>query len=230
MFNAVRRFEIMLTGIIVLILTAAAAIFSISADAYEILPTKNSPLVTDKKNRRVLIYAEINSDNLLLRNTHFGIVFEDGKFSDKAILRAYCNHLDFYDALLAIGARPGDNLTKGSNNKHVEGDELIVTATWPGLSKELTLNDIFYDSSGKGFKIKFGGNRVAAAKENTGCITCLESCWVGITSNAAYSATSSLKRLLSPNSHFKANFLMLPAKEGHPVIITYKLVDKRDIQ
>lgn len=197
--------------------------------AQPLLPTKNNPLVIDKANRRVLIYTEINLESFNKRNVHFGIVFKDGKLSDKAILKAYCSHLDFHDALIEIGAMPENNLTKDSTGKYVEGSELFVTATWHGLDKEIPLNDIFLDSTGKGFKIKFGGNRTTAEKENTGCITCLESCWVGITSNSTYPVTSPFKRLVSPNSHFKGNYTLLPAKEGLPVIIIYKLIAKKDM-
>lgn len=212
----------------------AVIIFFVTAllirlEALDSLPTRQNPIIVDKENKKVLIYAEVNSKSINKRNVHFGIVFNDGKLADKAILRAYCNHLNFHDALIAIGATPGDNLTKESIDKYVEGDELIVTATWPGLKKELALNDIFTDSSGKGFKIKFGGNRASSEKEKTGCITCLESCWVGITSNSAYPAATSLQRLLSPNSVFKIKKDVLPAINEHPVIISYKLIDKRDV-
>jgi len=223
MFDGGSRVEILRIGTTVFILIAAAAVFAIATNAQEIFPTKDSPLVIDKKNRRVLIYTEINHNNLSSRNTHFGVVSKDGSLAKKAILKAFSNHLDFYDALIAIGANPGNNLTKERTGKYVDGDKLIVTVTWPGLNKELSLNDIFSDSSGKWFRMKFGGNRIASEKENTGCITCLESCWVGITSNSAYPVTNSLKRLLSPNSYFRGNYEALPAQDGHPVILTYRL-------
>ena len=74
--------------------------------------------------------------------------------------------------------------------------------------------DILEDSSGKGFRIRFGGNRQRAAEEHTGCITCLESCPIGITSNAVYPAISSFKRMISPNSQFKGKVEKLPRQGG----------------
>ena len=115
-------------------------------------PTKANPLVIDGKGKRVLIYTEVHEMNVHQSNVHWGIVFRDGKFQDRAILRAYANQLDFHDALIKIGAKPGNNLTKDTIGKYVEGDLLEVRAIWPGLGKELTLDEIFHDQTGKGFQ------------------------------------------------------------------------------
>ncbi|WP_333654704.1 YdjY domain-containing protein [Dissulfurispira sp.] len=213
-------------SVLILLVMVIAFITGNKAFALDNLPTKENPLFIDKKNKQVLIYTEINAMHLYQPAVHWGVVFKDGRFGDRAILKAYCNQLDFHDALIQIGAKPGNSLTKESAGKHVEGDELIATAIVSGQSKELPLSDIFYDSSGKGFKIKFGGNRTASMAEKTGCITCLESCWISITSNAAYPMTSPLQRFISPNSQFRGKLETLPAKEGHPVILIYRLANK----
>ena len=186
------------------------------------LPTKEKPLIIDEKGKRVLIYTEVHEMNVHQSNVHWGVVFKDGKFQDRSILRSYANQLAFHDALIKIGAKPGNTLTKDTIGKYVEGDTLNVKATWPGLGKELSLNDIFIDEKGKGFKIKFGGNRKASEEKNTGCITCLESCWISISSNANYPQTHSLKRFLMPNSRFKGNANILP-EDGKPVILIYSV-------
>jgi len=185
-------------------------------------PSKENPLIIDEKGKRVLIYTEVHEMNVHQWNVHWGVVFKDGKFQDRAILRAYSNQLDFHDALVKIGAKPGNNLDKDTIGKYVEGDSLDVKATWPGLGKELSLNEIFVDEKGKGFNIKFGGNRKASEEKQTGCITCLESCWISISSNANYPQTGSIKRFLNPNSHFKGRADVLPS-DGKPVIMIYKV-------
>ena len=98
-------------------------------------PTREKPLIIDEKNRRVLIYTEVHEMNVHQWNVHWGVVFKDGKFQDRAILRAYANQLDFHDALLKSGAKPGNNLSKDTIGQYVEGDILDVKATWPGLGK-----------------------------------------------------------------------------------------------
>ncbi len=188
-------------------------------------PTKENPVIVDEKGKRVLIYTEVHEMNVHQSNVHWGVVFKDGKFQDRAILRAFSNQLDFHDALIKIGAKPGNSLTKETVGKYVEGDTLDVKATWPGLGKEISLNDIFVDEKSKAFHIKFGGNRKASEEQKTGCITCLESCWISISSNANYPQTAPLKRFLSPNSHFKGNASVLPG-DGKPVILIYRVAGK----
>jgi len=179
-------------------------------------------LIIDEKGKRVLIYTEVHEMNVHQWNVHWGVVFKDGKFQDRAILRAYTNQLDFHDALIKIGAKPGNNLNKDTVGKYVEGDLLDIKATWPGLGRELTLNDIFVDEKGKEFNIRFGGNRKASEEKQTGCITCLESCWISISSNSNYPQTGSIKRFINPNSHFKGRADVLP-EDGKPVILIYKV-------
>ncbi len=188
-------------------------------------PTKENPLVIDEKRKKVLIYTEVNEMNVHQSNVHWGVVFKDGKFQDRAILRAYSNQLDFHDALIKIGANPGNNLNKDTVGQCVEGDILDVKATWPGLGKEFSLNEIFVDEKGRNFNIKFGGNRKASEEQKTGCITCLESCWISISSNANYPQTGSIKRFLNPNSHFRGRADVLPG-DGKPVILIYRVAMK----
>ena len=187
-----------------------------------VLPTKENPLMIDEKGKRVLIYTEVHEMNVHQSNVHWGVVFKEGKFQDRAILKGYSNQLAFHDALLKIGAKPGNTLSKDTIGQYVQGDILEVKATWPGLGKELSLNDIFVDEKGKPFTIKFGGNRKASEEKNTGCITCLESCWISISSNANYPQTGSIKRFLNPNSRFKGNANVLPGN-GKPVILIYEV-------
>ena len=190
-------------------------------------PTGENPLVVDREGKRVLIYTEVNEKSLHETTAHWGVVARSGALAEKAILQAYCTPLDFYDALVEIGAKPGDNLTANTLGIPVRGSSLAVTATWPELGKELSLPDIFFDQAGKGFDIRFGGNRKASAAYGTGCITCLESCWVAVTSNAAYPNISQTKRFLSPNSRFKGKEKVLPGG-GKPVILIYRLLPETE--
>lgn len=186
------------------------------------MPSRDRPLLVNPAAGSLIIYTEVNGQNLEKTNPHWGVVFKDGTLADRAILKAHVHHLDFHDALTDLGVMPGNNLTEKATGVHVGGDGLSVTATWPGAKKEYRLDEIFADSAGKGFRIRFGGNRPASQRENTGCITCLESCWVGVTSNATYPIISTFKRWVSPNSLFKGNGAVLPNRDGSPVFLIYR--------
>jgi hypothetical protein len=207
------------------LLPVAALLLFVSAGiaAEPAFPSRENPILVDKNTATVLIYTEVNARGLQSTNPHWGVVSVDGSLSDKAILKTYANYLAFHAALVSIGAHPGDNLTKDNTGVTVEGDRLDVTATWPGLGKELSLSEIFADESGKGFDIRFGGNREMSQKAATGCVMCLESCWVAVTSNARYPNISDFRRMLSPNSRFKGKAEVLPAS-GEPVILIFRLV------
>jgi hypothetical protein len=166
----------------------------------------------------------MNRKYLAETNPHWGIVFKGGKLADKAIFRSYAAPRDFYDALTQIGAHPGNNLTADRFGETVKGDRLLVGVTWPGLTRELSLDSIISDSAGRGFDIRFGGNRERAIKENTGCLLCLESCPISITSNAAYPTIGTVKRLFSPNSRFKGRSDKLPEADHPTVIFVFRLL------
>lgn len=208
-----------------MLLFTGLILFTFGAGAVE-FPTRDKPLIVDTANKRLLIYTEVNEMNVHQSNVHWGVVFKDGKYQDRAILRSFANHLAFHDGLEKIGAQCGNNLTKETIGQYVQGDRLEVSATWPGLGKELPLSQIFEDSAGRGLDIRFGGNRKASEEQNTGCITCLESCWIAVASNASYPQTGTMKRFINPNSRFKGNGSVLPS-DGKPVILIYRLAMKK---
>lgn len=190
------------------------------------LVTKGNPLVIDEMGKSVSIYTEVNGRNVHRYNPHWGVVFKGGKLQEKAILKSYADPLAFHNALLKIGAKPGNNLSRDTTGRYVEGDTLDVKATWPGLQKGLSLNEILIDEKEKGFNIRFGGNRKASEEQKMGCITCLESCWVSISSNASYPQIGQIRRLISPNSRFKGRSDVLPG-DGEPVILIYRIASER---
>ena len=218
---ALHRLKALTVGVVATLILSSAGPVPASDRDVPVLPTRIEPLRVDLIHKRVLIYTEVNPQALNQSTPHWGVVFQGGKLNEKAILQAFCKPQELHDALLQIGARPGNNLTLRSSEEVIGGDELLVSVTWPGLSRPLGLADILEDSSGKGFRIRFGGNRQRAVEEQTGCITCLESCPIGITSNAAHPTISSFKRVISPNSQFKGKAEKLPRQGG--VILTYSL-------
>lgn len=185
--------------------------------ATETKVTKENPIAIDKTAKTVKVYAEVNA-KYFVEPTRHGVVFKDGSNGDKSFFRAWGNQNDFYDALIEIGAKPGNNLQLTSVGVPVEGDALDVTVTWDGAGKDVTFGEIVVDSTNKDFEPKFGGNEANAESKKTGCILCLDSCPVGITSNSAHPTKDFDNKIAS----FTANGKVLPA-DGTPVVVTFKL-------
>ncbi|HBC91983.1 MAG TPA: hypothetical protein DCZ10_03520, partial [Pelotomaculum sp.] len=140
------------------------------------------------------------------------------------VLRGLANQIDFYNALIEIGAQPGNNISLDDmkkSEKSVEGSKLNVTVTWDGLGKEIPFSDILKATENRPADIRFGGNLENATNLKTGCILCLDSCAVGITSNAAFKANElEGKKQVT----ITGNPEVLP-KDGTKVAVIFKLAD-----
>ena len=145
------------------------------------------PVVIDIEKKEVIIPAEVNGKYFNSPTRH-GVVFDRGANGDKSVLRGLSDEREFYQALIDIGAVAGNNLTTEDMKleKTVDGQKLDVFVTWDGLGKEIPFSDIIRSDEERPMDIRFGGNFEAAKSKRTGCILCLDSCAVGITSDAAY--------------------------------------------
>ena len=148
-----------------------------------------SVITTNAATQSVTIYTQVNGKYFTEPSRH-GVVFKDGSNGEKCILRGLCSEKDFYAALLSVGGVPGDNLvfTEAQPGDLIEGQKMDVTVSWDGSNGEIPWADIMTTGNGKPYvaDFRFGGNIKAAYAKNTGCILCIESCPVGICSNAAY--------------------------------------------
>lgn len=145
------------------------------------------PVIIDAEKKEVIVEAEVNGKYFNSPTRH-GVVFEGGSNGDKAVLRGLCDEREFYQALIDIGAEPGNNLTVEDMKlgKTVEGQKLDVFVTWDGLGREIPFADIIKSADSRTMDLRFGGNFETAKARRTGCILCLDSCAVGIVSDAAY--------------------------------------------
>ena len=152
------------------------------------------PVIIDADKKEVIIEAIVNGKYFTNPSRHHGIVFEGGKYGDRVVLIGLSDEREVYQALIDIGAVAGNNLkleeyTKVSKN--VDGQQLDVFVTWDGLGKEIPFAEIIKSDDVRDMDIRFGGNFEAAKENRTGCILCLDSCPIAITSDAAY-ATAEL--------------------------------------
>lgn len=153
-----------------------------------ILRDKNAvPVIINSDKKEVIVAAEVNGKYFNSPTRH-GVVFQGGGFGDKAVLRGLSDEREVYQALIDIGAVPGNALSLEDMKlgKTVEGQKLEVFVTWDGLNKEIPFADIIKSDEERPMDIRFGGNIENAKLKRTGCILCLDSCAVGITSDASY--------------------------------------------
>ena len=146
------------------------------------------PVVIDNDNKEVIIEATVNGKYFNTPSRHHGIVFKGGKYGDRAVLVGLTDEREVYQALIDIGCVEGTNLTMEDMklSKAVKGEPLDVFVTWEGLSKEIPFSDIIRSSEERIMIVRFGGNFEAAKANRTGCILCLDSCPIAITSDSSF--------------------------------------------
>ena len=172
------------------LILALALVLSLAACAAA--PAKEevdySKIEVNSATQSITIYTQVNGKYFTEPSRH-GVVFKDGSNGEKCILRGLCSEKDFYGALISIGGQPGDNLGLPSpDGAIIDGQKVEVTVSWEGSNGEVAWSDIMTTGNGKPYvsDFRFGGNITKAYAKNTGCILCIESCPVGICSNAAY--------------------------------------------
>lgn len=146
-----------------------------------------NPIKVDKEAGTVTVLSQVNG-KYFTEATRHASVFKDGTNGAKSVFTAYADPAAFYNALVEIGAKPGNNMTPdNATTTKVEGTALDLKVTWNGAGKNYDINEVIKDSNGSKIAFKFGGNLDRAKAKNTGCLSCLDSCPVGIISNTAYS-------------------------------------------
>ncbi|MBD3320705.1 MAG: hypothetical protein GF350_06380 [Chitinivibrionales bacterium] len=163
-----------------------------------------------------------------LKNHHL-IVFKDGKAAGNALFVSPVSDSAVHDSLVAIGATPGNNLTRetwtkwkskrsSEPDKTVEGSHIDILI----LRRQDTLDitDILHDRSATTPEFRFGGNRKLIPVWKSGCIACLQSCPGGKIGNARYTmrdlADGVPEFTLAPGN---------PLRDGEKVIIRFSVHD-----
>ena len=145
-----------------------------------------NPIKVDKEKGTITVLSQVNG-KYFNQSTRHGSVEQTGSNGAKSVLTAFAKPEDFYNALIEIGAKAGENMTPANGaTTHVEGTPIKMEITWNGADKTYDANDLIVDSNGKKINFRFGGNLNRALDKNTGCLTCLDSCPVGIISNDTY--------------------------------------------
>ena len=144
-------------------------------------------IIVDKEAGTVTITAQVNGTFFDQSTMHY-IVFKDGGVGDKAMMAAYCDSQDFYNAMIEAGGEPWNTTSdKIKSGEFTDGQKVNITFTWDGQTEPVEMVDTLKSDNGAfDVDMRFSGNQANNAECGSGCIACLNSCWAGITSNAAY--------------------------------------------
>lgn len=154
-------------------------------------PAEEAPapedIIVDKEAGTVTITAQVNGTFFDQSTMHY-IVFKDGGVGDKAMMAAYCDSQDFYNAMIEAGGEPWNTTSdKIKSGEFTDGQKVNITFTWDGQAEPVEMVDTVKSDNGAfDVDMRFSGNQANNAECGSGCIACLNSCWAGITSNAAY--------------------------------------------
>lgn len=183
--------------------------------------TPTSPLRVDAQAHSVTLLVQVNG-RFLTDDTRHGIVYKEGSNGHKSLFVGFADPKSLYDALKQASATPGDNMTMDNKETtHVAGSKLDLSVIWANASQSYPFDDVITDSNGKKLEMHFGGNLQAAEEKKTGCLVCLDSCPVGIVSNATYTYGAVEKR---NEVKFVGNSAILPP-DGTLATVTFKVVE-----
>ena len=187
-------------------------------------------IVNIDDNGDVTFHGTVNGD-WLTDNTkgnttsrHF-IIDSDGFNTGKSIITSYAPASEIYAKMIEAGFAAGDRdqeeFTLEEGETLAEGEAIKVTLTWAGQEEPVDMKDavVLSDGSRPDIDIHFHGNYANFQKNYSGCVCCLDSCYVGITSNAKYGFLNVEK----DDPSILGDASVLPA-DGEVVMITFSKV------
>jgi hypothetical protein len=142
----------------------------------------NQPLTVNTATKQVVIQATVNNAGFTTTSIH-AISWDLGSTANVAYFTTQVSPEEVYNALVSIGAAPGNTLQVASPAGQFEtGTPLNVSVTWKGLATPYKLEQLINGFTG-GTPWVFGGNLSTEESAGTGCIICTFSCPVAIVSS-----------------------------------------------
>ena len=145
---------------LLLVLSLGLVILIGSASQSADPPTEAMPLLVLAEQKEVHVFGQIfpsrfNAAKGPQAQYHF-LVWQDGT-SPGTLIETPVDDLDFHDAILSLGAQPGNNLTMAAWTKRhehknpapqqtVSGSQLKVRILWPAKPDGLSIEQVFLDS------------------------------------------------------------------------------------
>ena len=144
-------------------------------------------ILIDEAAGTVTVKAHVNG-TFFAQSTMHCVVFKDGGAGDMAMMAADGDSQEFYNAMIKVGGEPWNTDDKKlEDGEFTDGQKVDVTLTWEGQDTPVKLADALKTDDGRPeVDMRFSGNQANNAEAGSGCIACMNSCWAGICSNAAY--------------------------------------------
>ncbi len=222
------------TGIILIGLVALACVQTLaigaSTDYFDGL-TEEHPMVIEKRTGQICLLAILQpaafgSGWFTQLPGHHAVTWKGGKKADEALLATFTSDAKLFDAMVSLGAKPGNNLTQAvwdeRNNRdstaaetRVEGSPVDVRVWWEGLPEPLPLEKLLKDPGGKGVDLRFGGQKALIPVWRSGCIVCLQSCPGAKISNHAYT----IRDYVEGRATFTVNEAVVPSGKRRAVVM-----------
>ena len=191
------------------------------------------PVYTDQTQQSIWLLGEVQAGAFNRSDRgdarYHAIVWKGGRAKANALFVAHATDLQVHQALLDIGAAPGNNLTLDSwderfapdhadPNLRVTGSVIEISVQWEGSQKVYDISEILVDAGGGGFSFRFGGNLKHIQEWKSGCVACLYSCPGGKVSNASYT----IRDYVDEATRFQAREDLLPP-DGSEVRLILRL-------
>jgi len=162
--------------------------------------TKNSDnydVIVDKDAKTVTISAVLNGKYFDESTRHL-MIDRYGFNKGKGMLESYCTPDDLYNGLVQAGGKSwskseGKTLKMGEKNtvgnaENKDFSRIDISISWDNeihtLGECLTTKK--NEAAAPEIDMIFSGNPKAAAKTPSGCMTCMDSCYIGMVANSAY--------------------------------------------
>ena len=156
------------------------------------------------------------------------LVWEKGHAATHALFVTAASDSTLHDALVQIGAIPGNALGIDTWNerknpdhpapdKRISGSPIDLFVQWADRDP-VPLIDLIHDPGGKGMDFRFGGHRANQAAWHSGCGVCLYSCPGSKVGNAAYTVRDYTQK----TTQFRIRKDQFPAR-GTSVTLIFRL-------
>ena len=160
---------------------------------------------------------------------HHLVTWQRGRAADRALLVSPVSDRAVLDALVSLGARPGDNLHADAWEKLedpdapepdvlAKGAAIDVTVQWESLDAPVPLRDLFVQEARDQVSFCLAGNERWIERWQSGCIVCAQSCPGAKIANAAVP----MRTYLTQKDLFSLRPGALPP-DGTEVAVTFRI-------